>query len=510
MSSNSSSSSGPPPVSSNPSSSSSSDNPPINADETSVGLVDGSAQDLTEPSGSLEDFFAKQQKGIMTIVAMSIGLDDGRGGKFGDKQFDEDDRFPSQSKKKNNKSKSDSQKWKPTVPALVAEIKRRKKEYYQGSKGASDMSKNKAYDWLVEKPINVSCHVKWVQNKMKNFLDATSAAHKEVIDMRREKWHGLVPYLRLIHCIFDFERTREALQKSFTVMTRAEIDGRFHNDHAREDPWEMIADKWNDSGFSIQSSVYSHLHNDYGKAIDLSHSTVAGMGTLTPDKAKKKFYKMKNEMVIVKMKWERSGNGDGSFLKETENEFDVDERELINGSDRSNFLGGASSSVLYLWKKAEETDFVSAVCQQLGTDSSLDTERSGNESTELVSPVQIRKKAKMERKKDEEEKERSEQRMEKVMADGNAMLKESTIEIKKSNQHHAEANKEKALFREQQMAIDLNSRIKACEEKIEELEDKLDDMSPSKLSHKYQRLQKRKKKAEEELQELKMKLEQYE
>ena len=115
----------------------------------------------------------------------------------------------------------------------------------------------------------------------------------------------------------------------------------------------------------------------------------------------------------------------------------------------------------------------------------------------------------MERKKDEEEKERSKQRMEKVMVEGNVMLKESTLEIKKSNLHHAEANKEKVLLWKQQMAIDLVSRIKACKEKIEMMEDKLDDMTQTKLSHKYQRFQERKKKAEDELEELKKKLEQY-
>ena len=60
------------------------------------------------------------------------------------------------------------------------------------------------------------------------------------------------------------------------------------------------------------------------------------------------------------------------------------------------------------------------------------------------------------------------------------------------------------------MAIDLTSQIKACEDKIETLDDKLDETNQTKLSTTYRRLQKRKKKAEEELQELKMKLEQYE
>ena len=512
MSSSLSCSKGPPPASTNSSSSSSPDNVrPSTNNRTSASLVENQ-QDSSESFESLEEYFVKQQKGIRTIVAMSIGLDNGRKGKFGEDMFENDDRFPQQlNKRRSNKQNKDQpKKWKPSVNILVGEIKRRKKEYYKSNKGSSEMKKDKAFEWLIEHPINFSSHIKWVLKKINEFFDATAAAKKEVIDTRRDQWHGVVPFLRMIHCIFDFDDIRAALQKSFTVMTRTEIDGRYDDDHARDNPWEMIAEKWNDPEYNIKTSVYGHLHNDYRQTIDLSHSKVAGMGTLTPDKAKKKFYKLKNEMVIVKMKWERSGNGDGSFLEENAKEIDLEARSLINGSDMVNFLGGASSSVLYLWKKAQETDFVSAVCQQLDINSSLDTERSGNVCTELVSPVQVRKKVKMERKKDEEEKQRSEQRMEKVIAEGNEMLKESTLEIKKSNEHHAEANKEKALLRKQQMAIDLVSRIKACEEKIEMLEDKLDDMVQTKLSHKYRRFQERKKRAEDELEELKKTLEQYE
>jgi len=104
----------------------------------------------------------------------------------------------------------------------------------------------------------------------------------------------------------------------------------------------------------------------------------------------------------------------------------------------------------------------------------------------------------------------AEQRIEKVMAEGNAMLKDSTIEIRKSNEHHAESNKEKKLLRNQQMAIDLSSCIREYKNKIEMLEDKLDKMTLSKLSHKYRRFEDRKKKAEDELDKLKKKLEQYE
>jgi len=114
----------------------------------------------------------------MTVVAMSIGLDNSRGGRFGKNQFEKDNRFPSQSKKKGSKTKSDGQKWKPSVTMMVAEIKRRKKEYYTLSKGLSDMTKHKAFDWLLAQPINDSTHIKWVQNKMRKILDATIAGSR--------------------------------------------------------------------------------------------------------------------------------------------------------------------------------------------------------------------------------------------------------------------------------------------------------------------------------------------
>ena len=51
------------------------------------------------------------------------------------------------------------------------------------------------------------------------------------------------------------------------------------------------------------------------------------MGVLTPDKAKIKYNKMKNEVIIVKMNYEKSGNGDGS-LREPEVCSDSDEDEV--------------------------------------------------------------------------------------------------------------------------------------------------------------------------------------
>ena len=42
------------------------------------------------------------------------------------------------------------------------------------------------------------------------------------------------------------------------------------------------------------------------------------MGVLTSSSAKKKFNKLKNNLLIVKSNWERSGNGDLNVEKESE------------------------------------------------------------------------------------------------------------------------------------------------------------------------------------------------
>ena len=135
-------------------------------------------------------------------------------------------------------------------------------------------------------------------------------------------------------------------------MTRAELDGRFDQNIVRENPWEMVCDKWNDPNY---------LLDDFSSRIDLGHSEVEGMGTLTLDKAKKKFYKLKNELVIVKMKWSASGNGNGSCLQEKAIEYnsdgeekDQEEMDIINGSDLKCFIGGMSPSILYFWKKGRD------------------------------------------------------------------------------------------------------------------------------------------------------------
>ena len=258
-------------------------------------------------------------------------------------------------------------------------------------------------------------------------------------------------------------------------MTREELDGRHDSKIARPCPWAMSADKWNDPGYEVTSSAYHRLHDEFRHPLNLNHSNVNGMGHLTPAKAKAKFTTLKNNLVLVKTKWTASGNGDGSVLQQEEVQYDSDGNELdedesgivtCNANDLSNFIKGYSPAVLYLWKKAEECDFVSVVCQQLDQECALD---SSNGQVSLITP-QKRKKRKDRSAEDEAEGKEEYSNLHKVLSESNECMKDSTRKM---------------------MGMDIAAAIRELQTKIEDCEDKLDDLGTDEdvvASVKYRRI----------------------
>ena len=156
--------------------------------EEPVPLQDSTVIDVDE-----DDFFLKAEgESFQHIVAMSIGLENGIGGRFGESMNIEDDsRFPSTSsgtdgKKKKKKKGSKQTKWKPNVSGLAEEIKRRKKAYYTNIKGRSEMTKKKAMEWLLEHPITDASHIAFVKAKMNAFFEATKAVEEEKENAKRD------------------------------------------------------------------------------------------------------------------------------------------------------------------------------------------------------------------------------------------------------------------------------------------------------------------------------------
>ena len=131
---------------------------------------------------------------------------------------------------------------------------------------------------------------------------------KNTNDAKTENWHGIEPHLLLIHCLVEDDDIRKAYQLSMKVMTKAEVDGQYNTHTMRPDPWMLISQKWKDPEFNPKSEAFPDLHVDFKDPIDLSYSIVKKM-VITPDKAKDKFYRLKNDLIAVKAKWELSGMG---------------------------------------------------------------------------------------------------------------------------------------------------------------------------------------------------------
>ena len=163
----------------------------------------------------------------------------------------------------------------------------------------------------------------------------------------------------------------------------------------RADPWMIFFQKWKDPEFNPKSESFPDLHVDFKDPIDLSYSTVKKM-VITPDKAKDKLYRLKNDLLAVKSKWELSGNvndvpphrvkevsrnivneynqcdcTDVIDRSEKEN-LDNTDTELVDGTKKSNFIAGYNPAVLYLWEICETNQILSDMCQQLNVDNSYD------------------------------------------------------------------------------------------------------------------------------------------
>ena len=294
--------------------------------------------------------------------------------------------------------------WKPNKESSLEEMKRRRaRNCVKSSTYFKDkrMNLKVKYDWLTSNPITNEDDIDFVTDKMEQMIELHQQAQHEK-GLSKVFWKGLEPVIRFIHCLTDFDDIKEAFRQSLTCMTRQELDGKNNPQIGRADPWELIAAKWNDTDFYLKSVKYPHLHSDFAAQMSCDHRDVSDMGLLTPEKAKERFLKLKMQVVTVRTKWLASGNGEGMMRRrvssseqssqsdgsrEVWGEFSqYDRDDCIDANDKKNFLNGYSPSVLYFWERAEESDLLENVCQQLSEDCGFDT--SDNSST----PVKLKTK----------------------------------------------------------------------------------------------------------------------
>ena len=410
-----------------------------------------------------KEHFKSSGNDIKVLLAMGVGLRDTLSNEtvpypvFMD--YTADKRFPSTKKKS----------WNPSNLDLINEIKRRKKENNDMSRTNKQMTRTDALTWMKDNPISDKKDVDFILKKIVDFMTTVAEASKEKQERKglsgsTQQWNGIAPFLRLIHSIIDFDDAKAAFQHSFNVMSRDELDGRNSEDIMRTCPWKLVADNWNDITFKPVTTLYMDLHHELARDIDITHSAVEKMGILTADKAKSKFFKLKNELIVVKSNWERSGNGDGSrkdnTVRDSHNPHDdAEEEELFNANDRRNFLNGKSPAVLYLWEKANEHDLLTSVCQKLDCSSSMDSSSASKNNR------------------------RANKRHRENESDGE--LKEVRALMDRSNEAIERSN----LLKQGKLKMDLMALIELHEEKMYRLEDEIDNEPEG--TRKRERLQRR-------------------
>ena len=256
-----------------------------------------------------------------------------------------------------------------------------------------------AIDWLLNYPLMVAEDVLFIKGQMSDIIHIVKCAKKEKEEMKRHSnWTGTIPHLRLIHCIVDDDNIKAAYLRSLKVMNKDELDGKRNSMTMCVDPWEIICQKWMDPDFNPTSVAYPDLHQDFRFPIPLTHCKVEKM-LITADKAKDKFYEMKNILITVKSNWEESGNGDGKVVRvdtpvrQISKDFDVPRNiQQVNGNDKRMFLQHYSPTILYFWAICEDHNILNNVCQELNHASSYDS----MDNSSFVSSFQKKKRKNVE------------------------------------------------------------------------------------------------------------------
>jgi len=127
--------------------------------------------------------------------------------------------------------------------------------------------KMKLSDWLVDDAIPGDDDRTFVLDKVGSILKVSS----DVADGKpggSQKWIGIVPYLRLIHCITDKDDAKVSFLRLFSVETRKELEER----KLIKDAWEILSEYFNDHNVNVTSSSCPLLHEGFSSFIYLSSS----------------------------------------------------------------------------------------------------------------------------------------------------------------------------------------------------------------------------------------------
>ena len=141
-----------------------------------------------------EAHFADEGNNLKILCAMAVGIIDDDGKDIGDFERDV---FP----------KTDFKKWKPNKAELAKEVSRRIQILQIPTAPNQQKPKTDQLAWLIQHALFDENNTTFIKQSLQQFLDTYHKA-KDVKNtpVEREQWSGMIPYLRLIHCITDFGR----------------------------------------------------------------------------------------------------------------------------------------------------------------------------------------------------------------------------------------------------------------------------------------------------------------
>ena len=272
---------------------------------------------------------------------------------------------------------------KPTRVEYAQEVSRRGALLdMQRSPKAANWGSNKCIRWLEEHPPKDEQDILFLKNEVQRLKAIVLEAHQERQEQEARQsgqWRGAIPYMRLIMCLIQDDIKSSFLRRA-DARTRQELDAR--NSEARpQTAFELIADRWNDEHFNPVAPS-SNCHEDFLATTDCSHSRVAMMMRAAPQKVEDILTSMRSNLLRIIQNWERSGQGEGGrhepvgddpeeliIFDTTSDRFgSLSSRSACALQNRSAFLCGKPSYLLYFWELADQHQFLQSALQRLDDD----------------------------------------------------------------------------------------------------------------------------------------------
>lgn len=177
---------------------------------------------------SAKTFLESHDNSKQVLLAMSIGLYDDDSNPMFDFQKIENSENP--------KLKKAFRKTLPTKDILVKEKIRRKAAVGDRSSTSKNGTKDGFLTWLKNHPIEDATDIAFIKEKVAIFNRAidsyTHQAQKE--NQKGRNWTDS-DMLRLFHCVFEKDHTRQLYVTSMRQTSRAEICGRHNEESKKED-----------------------------------------------------------------------------------------------------------------------------------------------------------------------------------------------------------------------------------------------------------------------------------